>query len=180
MLAITSDARITPAATKTSTPRAGNGVPSASVNGSDSAAASVIAPRTPASVLMAITRVLRRGAGSPRQRACNRMAQSMSHIQIYRVASSTRVMAITNQPRCHSSPPAMSATLAVARATMCGICRPSSTNTMPLNTNSSIDQRLLACMRVVSSPLRVFSPLSVMPAATAERMPDTPSASASR
>ncbi|MNP56803.1 hypothetical protein D3C76_1515600 [compost metagenome] len=54
-------------------------------------------------------------------------------------------------------------------------------NTMPLNTNSSIAQTLLARKRMASGALRITPDwLMVIPAATAARMPDTPICSAIR
>ncbi|MOA35967.1 hypothetical protein D3C78_1574640 [compost metagenome] len=62
-----------------------------------------------------------------------------------------------------------------------GSCSPNMMNTMPLNTNSSIAQTLLARRRIASGALRITPDwLMVIPAATAARMPETPICSAIR
>lgn len=74
MLASTSETMITPAARKIARLRAGKGVPSDSANGRVSTPARVMAPRTPATEVAAISRQLTGGAGWPR-----RMARAMFH-----------------------------------------------------------------------------------------------------
>ena len=62
-----------------------------------------------------------------------------------------------------------------------GSCRPNSRNTMPLNTNSSMAQVLLARRRIASGAVRITPErVMVIPAATAARIPEKPICSAIR
>ncbi len=60
-----------------------------------------------------------------------------------------------------------------------GSCRPSSRKIRPLKANSSSDHTLRLSRRVLVCRGSRSSQLCIMPAATAERMPDTPRRSAS-
>ncbi|MNZ74505.1 hypothetical protein D3C78_929560 [compost metagenome] len=62
---------------------------------------------------------------------------------------------------------------------MSGNCRPNSRKIRPLKANSSSDQTLRLSRRVLVWRGSRSSQLCIMPAATAERMPDTPRRSAS-
>ncbi|MNE60007.1 hypothetical protein D3C80_1551290 [compost metagenome] len=178
--ALISDNRITPAAMKISRSRSGKALPAPISSGTDITPAKVTAPRTPPRVSNQQERAvgISTNAGLPRQRRTTPMARQMLCTQMNRSRINAAKIASTSRQRQARVGHTVGSWLTTALM-MSGNCKPSSRKIKPLKANSSNDHTLRLSRRVLVWRGSRSSQLCIMPAATAERMPDTPRRSAS-